>query len=135
MNYVFQTDAYFEGIPKNKSASMFVLREMIFDVFPNVKELMHEGIPTYIYKGKILCALAYYTKYMVLYVKSHDLLLEFETELENYNWHRSSIRFNTIENEDILFFERMLYFVGTNYDKSGYTTKMSYPKVLEETLL
>lgn len=130
MDHVFQTDAYFASVPKKNSASLFVLRETIFDVFPNVYETLIDGIPTYLLHGKVLCALANHSNSMALYIKPHDLLLEFEEELEQYNWHRSSIRFNKIENEDILFFERMLHFVGTNYHKSGY-----YQKILTETAL
>lgn len=118
MKPVFETDAYFNAVPKEQNASLFVIREMIFNNFPNIKEVLFEGVPTYVLNGKMLCKLVSTQEYMILFFPASDLLLEFEEELEKYKWHRSKIFFNKIEEEDVLLFQEIMNFTSQNYHLS-----------------
>ncbi len=119
MKHVFETDLYFQNIPTHRNATMFILRELIFEIYPSIEEQMIDGYPTYFLDDQAICSLISTPRSMAIKILPSDLLMAFESELENYNWESSYIRFEKIEQKDFDLFEQILKFVGYNYTKSA----------------
>ena len=119
MKHVFEADTYFKTIPKTRNASMFILRELLFEIYPTIEEQMIDGYPTYFLEDKAICSLISTPRAMAIKILPSDLLMAFEEELESYNWQSSYIRFDKLEEKDFELFAQILKFVGYNYTKSA----------------
>jgi uncharacterized protein YdhG (YjbR/CyaY superfamily) len=105
-------DQYFEQVGSERKASLLVLRERIRMTWPNVKEDLVSGIPTYHLDGQAVFALADQKNYLCLYVMPHDLLDAFRNELKAYNHGRSCIRFRRVDDAALDLCERIVRYVG-----------------------
>jgi len=111
---------YLSNLPKGRKKAIEDVRELIKITYPNIVETMDYRMPTYVLDDEILCALASQKNYMALYIMPHDLLKDFEGELDKYNCGKSCIRFKKLEDEDLELFEQILQYTGKNYPKSKF---------------
>lgn len=121
-------DAYFENLDNGRKEILLKIRNIIFDLFPDIEENMDYRMPTYILDGQTLCALASQKNYMALYIMPYDFLGKFEESLKKYNCGASCIRFKKLEEKGFELFKSILDFSGKNYPQSIYYGRMNAQK-------
>ena len=117
MNTVAQ---YFEAVTAERIDAMTILRNTIFEVFPNAIENMDYKLPTYKNNGLKVCAIASQKNYMALYIMNYDLLDHFKEELSSLNCGKSCIRFKELDSETQLLFRKILIYIKENITKSQF---------------
>jgi uncharacterized protein YdhG (YjbR/CyaY superfamily) len=100
-------DTYLDGVQPNRKEALVQLRELIFQVVPDVEESMKYNMPTYDYAGEGLCAFASQKQYMSLYMDV-DLVEEHSEELSHLNVGKSCIRFTKMEKLPLDTIEQIL---------------------------
>ena len=89
---------YFNSLEPGRKKDLSVLRKLIKEEIPGVKETMEYKMPSYELNGTVLFALASQKNYMSLYCCERDDLLEkHKKELSHLNNGKSCIRFKKIE--------------------------------------
>lgn len=89
-------DTYLENLAPARRADLGPVRELIREVAPGAVETMRYRMPTYEYKGGILCAFASQKHYMSLYVDM-NLVEKYRAELAGLSVGKSCIRFRKLE--------------------------------------
>jgi len=116
---------YIKNLKSGRKKAMTILRRAIFELYPDIEEAMDYKMPTYLYKGQTLCAMASQKNYMALYIMPYDLLDNFAKELEDFDCGKSCIRFKSLDEEKIDILIQILEFVGPNYSESKFFGKMN----------
>lgn len=110
---------YFELLPAERLLPMARVRQMIRKQWPDCKEDMSCGIPTYHVKGIALFALASQKAHITFYVLPSEMLDAFKHDLRTRSHGKSCIRFRHIEEPDMDLLERIVKFVGTTFTGSS----------------
>jgi len=116
---------YIKDLDSSRKKALNILRKAIFDLYPDIEETMGYKMPTYLYKGQTLCAMASQKNYMALYIMPYDLLDNFAEELKGFDCGKSCIRFESLERGKIDILIQILEFVGPNYSNSKFFGKMN----------
>ena len=119
---------YINGLPKDRAEIIQSIRELIFELFPNIKENMDYRMPTYLYKWETLCAIASQKDHLVLYIMPYDLLDEFGEELKAYDMGKSCIRFRKLQPNSLDLFKRILTHCAEHYPQSRFYGRMNSKK-------
>ena len=120
--------AYIKDLESSRKKALTTLRNVILELYPEIEETMGYNMPTYLYKGETLCAIASQKNYMALYIMPYDLLDNFAEQLKGFNCGKSCIRFKSLDEEKIDTLIQILEFVGPNYPKSKFYGKMNPKK-------
>ena len=91
-----QVDTYLSGLEPERRAALAALRLLVLDTVPGVVETMRYRMPTYEYKGGVVCAVASQKNYMSLYMDV-DLVERHRDELAGLDVGKSCIRFRKLE--------------------------------------
>ena len=113
-------DDHFNAQPPDRREQLLELRALIRTIWPKVKEDMSMGMPTFLLDGRPFCGLANQKHYMALYIVPYDLLTAFKMELKAYNCGRSCIRFRRLDDEKMIFFERVIKYTGSRFADSEF---------------
>jgi uncharacterized protein YdhG (YjbR/CyaY superfamily) len=111
-------DAYWGSLPQERREALDAVRQLLFRIWPGLKEDMSLNMPTYLLNGTPLCALASQKHYMAIYIMPYDLLDAFRLELIVYDRGRSCIRFKRISPELLDLLDRIVKYVGTRFEES-----------------
>ncbi|MBK9288355.1 MAG: DUF1801 domain-containing protein [Flavobacteriales bacterium] len=111
-------DHYFEQLGPMRRDQVVALRERIRSTWPQVKEDLVMGMPTYHLDGQAVFALADQKNYLCLYVLPYDLLDAFRNELKAYNHGRSCIRFRNMDEAALDLCSRIVRYVGAMHGES-----------------
>ena len=95
-NRMAEVDAYLQELTPERRAALETLREMVFEVVPEVVETLKYRMPTYEHGGEMLCAFASQKRYMSLYMDT-ALVEKYRNRLEGLNIGKSCIRFTRLE--------------------------------------
>jgi uncharacterized protein YdhG (YjbR/CyaY superfamily) len=95
-NRMAEVDAYLQGLTPERRAALETLREMVFEVVPEVVETFKYRMPTYGYDGEMMCAFASQKRYVSLYLDT-GLVEKYRDRLEGLNIGKSCIRFKKLE--------------------------------------
>lgn len=109
---------YFDRVPEKHREPLSLIREIIKDTFPEMKESLERDIPSYHLNTKQIFSLASQKHFIVLHVYPHDLLAVFRNELRTHDHGKSCIRFRVMHDEDLTFISRVVKYVGTTADES-----------------
>lgn len=111
-------DAYWGSLSRDRREALDAVRQLLFRIWPDLKEDMSLNMPTYHLNGAPLCALASQKHYMAIYIMPYDLLDAFRLELIVYDRGRSCIRFKRISQELMDLLDRIVKYVGTRFEDS-----------------
>lgn len=111
-------DHYFEQVASTRRDAVLELRGLIRSVWPQAREALVNGMPTYFIDGRAVFALADQKNYLCLYVLPYDLLDAFRNELKAYNHGRSCIRFRRIDEAAHDLCGRLVRYVGAMHHQS-----------------
>lgn len=115
---------YLVKLPEDRQKVIQELRKLLKITHPNVQESMKYKMSTYALEERLLCAFASQKQCFALYIMPHDLLGDFEGELEAYNCGKSCIRFKSLHDEDLELFQRILEYTGKHLSKSQFWEKL-----------
>jgi uncharacterized protein YdhG (YjbR/CyaY superfamily) len=89
-------DEYLGKLDSERRAALTQVRSLIVETVPEAVETMRYRMPTYDYKGAMLCAFASQKQYMSLYVEPR-ILDGHRWELQHLNLGKSCIRFRRLD--------------------------------------
>ncbi len=87
---------YLAGLSEERRAALETLRGLVRVLAPEAIESMRYRMPTYDYRGELLCAFASQKHYLSLYLDT-DLVEKHRSELAGLNVGKSCIRFKRLE--------------------------------------
>jgi uncharacterized protein YdhG (YjbR/CyaY superfamily) len=87
---------YLEESSPERRAALTRLRSLIFEVVPDAVETMKYRMPTYEYRGHVLCAFASQKRYMSVYLDT-EVVRAHREELEGLSVGKSCVRFKRQE--------------------------------------
>jgi uncharacterized protein YdhG (YjbR/CyaY superfamily) len=108
--------AYFEELPEDRQGQMVMIRQLIRQQWPAVKEDMANGMPTYHLQGEPVFAVSNQKNHITFYVLPFDLLSAFRNDLRTRNCGRTCIRFRRLEADDLALLERIIRYVGATFN-------------------
>lgn len=111
-------DAYLARIPAERREAVALLRELIFQVYPDIQENMRFRMPSYFLWSKPFCAIGSQKHYVSLYLIPYDLLEAFAEALQGYDCGKSCIRFRRVNDEDLALTGQILRYMGEHYFQS-----------------
>ena len=91
-----QVDDYMVELEPTRRAALDEVRALILETVPDAKETLKYRMPTYEYRGGVLCAFASQKQYMSLYMDT-ELVAKHRAELAGLNVGKSCIRFRKLE--------------------------------------
>ena len=115
---------YFEQLPTDRQVPLARIRQIVRRQWPQAKEDLSYGMPTYHLGGQPVFALASQKNHITFYVMPYDLLGAFKHDLRTRNCGKSCIRFKRLETEDVELLERIIMYVGTTYTGEAPKLKM-----------
>ena len=119
---------YFEALRPERRECLLQLRSMIKRTWPQIKEDLAYGMPTYHLDGETFCAIGDQKHYMAFYVMPYDLLNAFVKDLKAYDTGRSCIRFRKLEPHTVELFDRIIKYTGMKYPDSSFYGKVRLKK-------
>ena len=115
---------YFEQLPSDRQLPLSRIRQIVRRQWPQAKEVLSYGLPTYHLGGQPVFSLASQKNHITFYVMPYDLLGAFKHDLRTRNCGKSCIRFKRLETEDVELLERIIMYVGTTYTGEAPKLKM-----------
>jgi uncharacterized protein YdhG (YjbR/CyaY superfamily) len=106
---------YFERLPEEHLMTMARIRHMMRKQWPDHKEDMRFGMPTYHLNGQPLFAMASKPGLIIFYVLPAELLDHFKHDLRTRNHGKRCIRFREVTEPDMELLERIVKYVGTTF--------------------
>jgi uncharacterized protein YdhG (YjbR/CyaY superfamily) len=103
---------YFAGVPTKRREVVLKLREMILREYPGIEETMDYKMPTYVWEGESLLAMANHTRYISLYVIPFHQLDPYREALQTFDVGKSCIRFSKIDVAGLETLQRVISAVG-----------------------
>lgn len=100
-------DVYLEELEPGRRDALVKLRSMTQKAAPEAGESMEYGMPTYSYKGHVLCAFASQKNYISLYMDT-EIVEQHGEELASLKPGKSCIRFRKLEQLPLDTIETML---------------------------
>jgi uncharacterized protein YdhG (YjbR/CyaY superfamily) len=91
-----QVDDYMAGLEPDRREALSQVRTLILETVPGATETFKYHMPTYEYRGGVLCAFASQKQYMSLYMDI-DLVAKHGEELARLDLGKSCIRFRKLE--------------------------------------
>lgn len=91
-----EVNDYLEGLNPERQAALTTLRALVTESVPDAIETMKYKMPTYEYKGEMLCAFASQKHYISLYMDT-EIVESHWTGLGGLSIGKSCIRFKRIE--------------------------------------
>ncbi len=91
-----QVDDYMSGLEPDRREALSQVRTLILETVPGATETLKYRMPTYEYRGGVLCAFASQKQYMSLYMDI-DLVAKHGDELAGLDLGKSCIRFRRLE--------------------------------------
>ena len=89
-------DKYLEELSPEREKALTKLRSLIFEVVPDAIESFKYRMPTYEYRGHVLCAFASQKRYMSVYLDT-EVVRAHREELEGLSVGKSCVRFKRQE--------------------------------------
>ena len=89
-------DAYIEGLPPERGEAIAALRAFVHEVVPDVVETISYKLPTFKYKGNVLCWLASQKRHMAFYMEP-ELVEAHKAELAPLSLGKSCVRFRKLD--------------------------------------
>jgi uncharacterized protein YdhG (YjbR/CyaY superfamily) len=87
-------DEYISKVAAKSQAVMQELRENIFDIFPDVEEVIYYHMPTFKYKGKPFLVYAEFKNHLSLVTMRHSIPAKLKEELAVYKIAGTTIHFS-----------------------------------------
>lgn len=103
---------YFEGVPPKRRDILFTIRELIQREYPGIEETMDYKMPTYVWEGEALFAIASHKRYLSLYVIPFHQLDPYREVLQGFDVGQSCIRFQNIDKAGLETLQRVISAVG-----------------------
>ena len=91
-----KVDQYMSGLEPKRRAALDEVRALILEIVPDAEETLKYRMPTYEYRGGVLCAFASQKQYMSLYMDT-ELVAKHRDELSGLDVGKSCIRFRKLE--------------------------------------
>ena len=91
-----KVDEYLGSLHPERRAALTELRSLVLETMPDAVETMRYRMPTYEYRGRVLCSFACQKRYMSLYMDP-KLVENHREELVGLNVGKSCIRFRKLE--------------------------------------
>jgi len=114
INFKLMTAAeYFDQTPKDHQGPIQALRKTILREYPGIEEAMDFKMPTYLFEGEQMFALASEMQHMALYIIPYRKLDSFRESLSDFDLGKSCIRFKTLGPEQLKKLQRIIAAVGT----------------------
>ena len=95
-NRVAEVTKYLDELPAERRAVLTRLRSLILEVVPDAVETLKYRMPTYEYRGHVLCAFASQKHYMSVYLDT-EMVRAHREEFEGLSVGKSCVRFNRQE--------------------------------------
>ena len=89
-------EEYLAGLDPDRRDALSALRTIVLDEASGAVETMRYRMPTYEYRGGMLCAFASQKQYMSLYMEP-DIVEQHRVDLEGLNVGKSCIRFRRLD--------------------------------------